>query len=221
MNKYVNKLKKYACIEAINYIYPGITVGIGTGSTIKLFIEELKKVKHLIKGAVSSSKESTKQLIKNKIKVMDLNEISGLQLYIDSADEINKNKQMIKGGGGALTGEKIISSFSDSFICIADENKIVKDLGKFFPVPVEVIPMSINYVCSQIKKLSGIPKIRKSFITDYGNLIIDVFNLNLENPLYIENKINSISGVVSVGLFIKRKADILLVGTKQGVKTYF
>ncbi|QCI26844.1 ribose-5-phosphate isomerase RpiA [Buchnera aphidicola (Thelaxes californica)] len=211
-------LKKKVAIEAINYLHSGITIGVGTGSTVFYLIKELKKISHLIYGAVSSSKSSTYFLKNNKINIININQINSLQIYIDSADEVDDKKRMIKGGGGALTGEKIISSISDIFICIVDKSKKVSKIGSKFPIPIEVIPMSTSYVCQEIKKLGGIPKVRKNFFTDYGNIIIDVYHLNMSNPLKTELYINSIVGVVTVGIFAKKKADIVLISSENGIK---
>ncbi|WP_414734439.1 ribose-5-phosphate isomerase RpiA [Buchnera aphidicola] len=212
----LNKIKKTVAWSALKYICPGTVVGVGTGSTVSYFIEALSTIKHLIHGAVSSSCYSTKILKQFGIPIYDLNTISFLKTYVDGADEINPDMYMIKGGGAALTQEKIISSVADTFICIIDESKKVKKLGSF-PLPVEVIPMAYSYVSNELIKLGGIPKYRKNVITDHGNIIIDTYNLQINDPVSMENKINSLPGVVTVGLFTLRTADIVLVGTKFGV----
>jgi ribose 5-phosphate isomerase A len=212
----LNKIKKTVAWAALEYICPGTIVGVGTGSTVSYFIEALSTIKHLINGAVSSSLYSTKILKKLGIPIFDLNEVKYLTTYVDGADEINTDMYMIKGGGAALTQEKIISSVADTFICIIDESKKVKTLGSF-PLPVEVIPMACSYVSKELIKLGGIPKYRKNVITDHGNIIIDVHDFKITDPVSIESKINSLPGVVTVGLFTMRTADIVLVGTKFGI----
>lgn len=212
----LNKIKKTVAWSALKYIHPGTVVGVGTGSTVSYFIEALSTIKHLIHGAVSSSLYSTKILKQFGIPICDLNAINFLKTYVDGADEINPDMYMIKGGGAALTQEKIISSVADTFICIIDESKKVKTLGTF-PLPVEVIPMAYSYVSNELIKLGGIPKYRQNVITDHGNIIIDIHNLKINDPISMENKINSLPGVVTVGLFTLRTADIVLVGTKFGV----
>ncbi|CAL4323207.1 Ribose-5-phosphate isomerase A [Buchnera aphidicola (Thelaxes suberi)] len=218
MNK--KKLKKMVAKEVIKYIHPGMTIGVGTGSTVIYFINELKKIKNIINGTVSSSNNSTLYLRKNGIKVFDVNTINSLQIYIDSADEVDLKKRMIKGGGGALTGEKIIAALADIFICIVDESKQVQYLGKKFPVPIEVIPMAQSFVMQEIVKLGGIPIIRKNFVTDNGNIIIDIFNLNIIDPINTEMLINSITGVVTVGIFAKKPADLILLSNEKEVLKY-
>ncbi|CAL4324071.1 Ribose-5-phosphate isomerase A [Buchnera aphidicola (Neophyllaphis podocarpi)] len=214
-----DQLKKSVGYAVIDFIPPGSIIGIGTGTTIINFITHaLKSIKHIIKGTVSSSVISTTYLKREGIKVFDLNQISSLVLYIDSADEINSNLEMIKGGGGALTKEKIISNFANKFICIVDESKKVEYLGKF-PVPIEIIPLSYNYISKEIIKLGGIPVLRQNIVTENNNIIIDVHNLDISNPLNMENFINSLPGVVTVGIFANRTADIALIGTNSGIKT--
>ncbi|WP_295164270.1 ribose-5-phosphate isomerase RpiA [uncultured Buchnera sp.] len=213
----LNELKKKAAWAALDYICPGTVIGIGTGSTVFYFIQALSTVKNLISGAVSSSNSSTFLLKKNGIKVLDLNTFDSLEIYVDSADEINNAMQMIKGGGAALTREKIIAAMSKKFICIIDESKKVKILGTF-PLPIEIIPMALSYISKEMLKIGGQPKLRENIITDNGNIIIDVYNLYIHDPISIEKKINALPGVVSVGLFASRVADIVLIGTKKGVK---
>ncbi|CAL4324713.1 ribose-5-phosphate isomerase RpiA [Buchnera aphidicola] len=212
----LDKLKKKAAWAALDYICPGTVIGIGTGSTVFYFIQALKTVKHLISGAVSSSHASTLLLQKSGIKVLNLKKFHSLEVYVDSADEINRQMQMIKGGGAALTREKIIAAMSKKFICIIDESKKVNILGNF-PLPIEIIPISLSYISKEILKIGGQPKLRKNVITDNGNIIIDVYNLYIKDPISIEKKINSLPGVVSVGLFASRVADVLLIGTKNGI----
>ncbi|CRK85765.1 Ribose-5-phosphate isomerase A [Candidatus Providencia siddallii] len=212
-----DELKKDVGWAALKYIKPGSIVGIGTGSTISYFIDALATIKNRIKGTVSSSNRSSEKLKSLNISVIYCNEIDSLDIYVDSADEIDKYMNMIKGGGGALTQEKIISCIAETFICIVDQSKFVKVLGKF-PLPVEVIPMASNYVARELIKLGGIPKHRKNLITDNGNIILDVHNLSITNPVELENSINKIAGVVTVGLFANRSADIAIIGTQKGIK---
>ncbi len=193
-------------------------IGVGTGSTVNLFIAELGKIKHSINAAVASSEESAKRLKALNIPVLDLNSAGTLRVYVDGADETNKHLQLIKGGGAALTREKIIAAASEEFICIADQSKLVPVLGKF-PVPVEVIPMARSYVARQIVKLDGDPVYREGCITDNGNQILDVYNLKILDPGKLETQLNQITGVVCNGLFVERRADRLLLGTSAGVKT--
>ncbi|CUR53248.1 ribose-5-phosphate isomerase RpiA [Buchnera aphidicola] len=213
-------LKKKVAEHALKYVPKDTIIGIGSGTTIRYFIEALKSIRFSILGAVSSSVKSSNFLKRINIKLYNLNEISKLEIYIDSADEINHNLEMIKGGGGALTQEKIISSVSKKFICIVDESKFVKKLGSF-PLPIEVIPISLNYVSRELIKLGGHPKHRKNFVTDNGNFIIDVFHLNFDFPKKLEKFINNISGVVTVGLFSFRKADVLLVCGRKYFKVVY
>ena len=212
-----NEKKKLVAQSALQYIQDETIIGVGTGSTVNFFIEELKKSNLRLKGAVSSSEESTKRLKEINIDIYEANEVSKLDLYIDGADEINHNFEMIKGGGAALTREKIIAQISDKFICIADESKYVKTLGKF-PLPIEVIPMARSQIGREIVKIGGDPVYRQNCITDNGNIIIDVHNLMINEPKNLEEQLNNIPGIVTVGLFAKRKADILLLGTSDCVK---
>ncbi|QCI17801.1 ribose-5-phosphate isomerase RpiA [Buchnera aphidicola (Acyrthosiphon lactucae)] len=214
----LNELKKKAAWAALDYIHPGTIIGVGTGTTIFYFIEALSTIKNLIYGAVSSSNSSTVLLKKKGIEVFNLKNFSSLNIYVDSADEINSRMQMIKGGGGALTREKIIAKIAKKFICIIDKTKKVDVLGKF-PLPVEIIPMAFSYFLQEMVKIGGIPKYRKNFITDNGNIIIDVYNLSIKDPISMEKKINSLPGVVTVGLFASRSADIILIGKKNGIQT--
>ncbi|MCH2347149.1 MAG: ribose-5-phosphate isomerase RpiA [Pseudomonadales bacterium] len=193
-------------------------VGVGTGSTANFFIEELGKICHKLNGTVASSEESTRRLKAHNIPVFDLNAVGEISVYVDGADEANDHLQLIKGGGGALTREKIIAAASKEFICIADDSKLVSTLGKF-PLPVEVIPMARSYVARQIVKLGGDPVYRENCVTDNSNYILDVFNLKILNPRKLEYDLNQITGVVASGLFANRGADRLLLGSNTGVKT--
>lgn len=213
-----DRAKQQAAEAALGYIKPGMIVGVGTGSTVNFFIDALATMKLDIEGAVSSSEESTARLKKHGIAVFDLNGVSDLPVYVDGADEVNRHKQMIKGGGGALTREKIVAAVATSFICIADNSKMVTALGDF-PLPVEVIPMARSYVARQIVKLGGDPVLRENFTTDNGNIILDVYNLNIGRPIELEEKLNQITGVVCNGLFAARSADIVLLSDGDSVKT--
>ena len=208
--------KRDAAKAAIDYIKNSAVIGVGTGSTVNFFIEELAKNKGLIDGVVSSSVATEKLLKEHNIPVIPLNSIIELPIYIDGADEATKNKHLIKGGGGALTREKIIAAASKQFICIIDDTKLVPLLGNF-PLPVEVIPMAQSYVAREITKLGGRPELRQDFITDNGNVILDIHNLKIENPSELENKLNQITGVVTNGLFAKRPADVLVVASDNEV----
>ena len=213
-----DELKKAVGWAALEYVKPGTIVGVGTGSTASHFIDALATMKGQIEGAVSSSEASTAKLKSYGIPVFDCNEVDSLDIYVDGADEINHQMQMIKGGGAALTREKIIAAVAKTFVCIVDESKQVDVLGKF-PLPVEVIPMARSYVARELVKLGGLPEYRENVVTDNGNVILDVYNLTILNPIELENKMNSIAGVVTVGLFANRGADIVLMGTSEGVKT--
>ncbi|AKJ41209.1 ribose-5-phosphate isomerase RpiA [Pragia fontium] len=212
-----DELKKAVGWAALKYVRPGTIVGVGTGSTAAHFIDALGSIKDQIEGAVSSSNDSTERLKKLGIPVFDCNDVDSLDIYVDGADEINGHMQMIKGGGAALTREKIIAAISRKFICIADSSKQVDILGAF-PLPVEVIPMARSYVARELVKLGGQPEYRQGVVTDNGNVILDVHNLNIMDAVALENKINNIAGVVTVGLFANRGADIALIGTPEGVK---
>ncbi|OCQ53212.1 Ribose-5-phosphate isomerase A [Photorhabdus australis subsp. thailandensis] len=212
-----DELKKAVGWAALEFVTPGTIVGVGTGSTASHFIDALGSIKDQIKGAVSSSEASTEKLKSLGIPIFDCNEVDSLDIYVDGADEINGNMQMIKGGGAALTREKIIAAIAKKFICIVDASKQVDVLGKF-PLPVEVIPMACSYVARELVKLGGVPKYRQNVVTDNGNVILDVHDLSILDPMELENKINGIAGVVTVGLFANRGADIVLMGTLDGVK---
>jgi ribose 5-phosphate isomerase A len=211
-------LKRAVAQAAIAYVPDDCIVGVGTGSTANFFIDELARIKHKIRAAVASSEASAKRLQGHGIKVVSLNEVDELPVYVDGADEINRHMHMVKGGGGALTREKIVAACSKKFICVCDASKLVDVLGKF-PLPVEVIPMASAYVARELVKLGGQPKLREGFTTDNGNVILDVHGLKIMNPVELETTLNQLTGVVTNGLFARRPADVLLLGTEQGVKT--
>ncbi len=212
-----NEMKKAAAEKAIEFIQPDTIVGVGTGSTVNYFIDALATIKNQIIGAVSSSEQSSQRLKEHGIEVFDLNSVDNLDVYIDGADEITKHMAMIKGGGAALTREKIVAAVAKKFICIADNSKQVDILGRF-PLPVEVIPMARSYVARELVKLGGDPEYRQGVVTDNGNVILDVHNLNILDPKALETQINNIVGVVTNGLFALRGADILVLSTNQGTK---
>ena len=214
----MSEAKRLAGEKAIEYVEDGMIVGVGTGSTVAYFIEALARIKDQIEGAVSSSEQSTAQLRGHGIEVLDLNHTGGLSLYVDGADECDPHKNLIKGGGAALTREKIVAAVAKTFICIADASKLVPVLGAF-PLPVEVIPMARSHVARQLVKLGGDPVYREGVVTDNGNVILDVYNLQITNPVELEAQINAIVGVVTNGLFAARPADLLLLGTAEGVKS--
>ncbi len=215
-----DEMKRKAAEAALEYVVADSIVGVGTGSTVNHFIDLLAGIKGKIEGAVSSSEASTERMKKHGIRVFDLNDVNDIPVYIDGADESDHYLNLIKGGGGALTREKIIAGASDKFVCIADESKLVDVLGAF-PLPVEVIPMARSYIARQLVKLGGRPVWRENFITDNGNLILDVHDLKIMEPVKLENEINKMAGVVTVGLFCNRPADVLILGTPQGAKTVF
>ena len=208
--------KQLVAEAAIEYIEWDWIVGVGTGSTANCFIDELAKIKGKIDGAVASSEASAERLRAHGIKVMELDQSGDLPIYVDGADESTEHLHLIKGGGAALTREKIVAAASEKFICIADDSKLVPMLGKF-PLPIEVIPMSKSYVARQLVKLGGNPVLRQGVTTDNGNMIIDVHDLNISNPVELERQINQIAGVVTNGLFAQRSADVLLLGGSNGV----
>jgi len=210
-------MKRQAAEAALAYVEGGI-IGVGTGSTVNHFIDVLAAISGRIEGAVSSSEASTARLKDKGIPVLDLNSAGELSLYVDGADESNEQLQLIKGGGGALTREKIVAAASRQFVCIADESKLVKVLGGF-PLPVEVIPMARSYVARELVLLGGTPVWREGFVTDNGNLILDVRHLEITDPPELERKINNLAGVVTVGIFALRPADVLIMGTANGPKT--
>lgn len=209
--------KKQAAEAALEYVEAGAVIGIGTGSTANHFIDALARIKNRIDGTVASSEASAARLKSHGIPVFDLNSAGDLPLYVDGADESNRHLQLIKGGGGALTREKIVAAASRKFICIADDSKLVDVLGAF-PLPIEVIPMARSYVARQIVKLGGTPILREGFVTDNGNLIIDVHNLSIVNPPALERQLDGIAGVVTNGLFSLRPADVLILGGEGGVR---
>jgi ribose 5-phosphate isomerase A len=211
-------LKRAVAQAAITHVPANCIVGVGTGSTANFFIDELGKIKHKIQGAVASSDASAKRLQGHGIEVMSLNDSGTLPVYVDGADEITRHLHMIKGGGGALTREKIVAAASRKFVCLCDASKLVDVLGKF-PLPIEVIPMARSYVARQLVALGGQPRLREGFTTDNGNLILDVYGLQILNPVELENTLNNITGVVTNGLFARRPADVLLLGTPDGVHT--
>ncbi|MCG9684550.1 ribose-5-phosphate isomerase RpiA [Vibrio sp. Isolate23] len=212
-----DEMKKEAGWAALKYVEKDSIVGVGTGSTVNHFIDALGTIKDDIKGAVSSSEASTEKLKGLGIEVFDCNEVSNLDVYVDGADEINATRDMIKGGGAALTREKIVAAISDKFVCIVDGTKAVDVLGEF-PLPVEVIPMARSYVAREMVKLGGDPVYREGVVTDNGNVILDVHGMQITNPKEMEDKINAIAGVVTVGLFAHRGADVVITGTPQGAK---
>ena len=212
-----DEMKKAAAIKALDYIKADTIVGVGTGSTVNHFIDALATIKDKIIGAVSSSDASTERLKSYGIEVFDLNNVDGIDVYVDGADEINPHMHMIKGGGAALTREKIVAAVAKTFVCIADDSKQVPMLGGF-PLPVEVIPMARSYVARELVKLGGDPAYRQGVITDNGNVIIDVHNLEILDPKALENSINAIAGVVTNGLFANRPANVLIIGSADGAK---
>ena len=213
-----DEMKQAAARAALACVPDGGVVGVGTGSTANYFIAELGRIKQRIEGAVASSDATAQRLKQLGIPVFDLNGVRELPVYVDGADEVTRHLAMIKGGGGALTREKIVAAVAQSFVCIADASKLVDVLGKF-PLPVEVIPMARSYVAREIVKLGGQPVWRQNFVTDNGNLILDVHNLSIVAPMELETALNQLTGVVTNGLFARRSADVLLLGTADGVQT--
>lgn len=213
-----NELKQAAAREALRYLVPGAIVGVGTGSTVNFFIDELAARKHQVAGAVSSSEASSRRLLAHGIAVLDLNEVTEIPVYVDGADEVDAHLAMIKGGGGALTREKIVAAVARQFVCIADASKKVPVLGRF-PLPVEVIPMAVAHVARQLTRLGGQPRLREGFVTDNGNLILDVHGLTIAEPVALETAINQIVGVVTNGLFAARGADVFLLASGAGIET--
>jgi ribose 5-phosphate isomerase A len=213
-----DELKAAVAREAVKHVVEDAVIGVGTGSTANFFIDELAKMKGRIAGAVASSEKTAERLKRHGIRLQDLNSVSELPVYVDGADEVTEHLAMIKGGGGALTREKIVAAVARKFVCIADESKLVPVLGRF-PLPVEVIPLARSYVARELVKLGGQPRLREGFVTDNGNLILDVSGLTVLDPAELEARINNIVGVVTNGLFARRPADVLLLGTAQGVRT--
>ncbi|MDO4226869.1 ribose-5-phosphate isomerase RpiA [Neisseria sp.] len=212
-----DELKRMAAEKAVEFVNENEYIGIGTGTTVNLFIEALAKSGKKIKGAVSTSKGTSEMLARYEIPEVQMNEVSHLSLYVDGADEVNHSLQMIKGGGGAHLNEKIVASIADKFVCIADESKYVSRLGKF-PLPVEVIPMARSMVSRKLVALGGQPELRMGFITFNGHQIVDVHDLNITLPVTLEDEINKIPGVVENGLFAHNAADVLVLGTQEGAK---
>ena len=211
-------MKQAAAKAAIAHIGGDGVIGVGTGSTANCFIAELGKIRHRIDAAVASSETTAKRLKDAGIRVLDLNAVDELPVYVDGADEVTRHLAMIKGGGGALTREKIVAAVAKKFVCIADGSKLVDVLGKF-PLPVEVIPLARSYVARELRKLGGYPEWRQNFVTDNGNVILDVRGLSIVNPVELEGALNQITGVVTNGLFARRGADVLLLGGERGVET--
>jgi len=210
--------KRLVAREAIKYVVEDAYVGVGSGSTANCFIEELAKIKNRIRGAVASSLKTAERLMQHGIPQVELTSVNDLPVYIDSADETTAHGAMIKGGGGALTREKIVAAVAQRFVCIVDHSKLVGVLGNF-PLPVEVIPMARSHVAQQLVRLGGRPQLREHFLTDNGNIILDVEDLTILNPVELETKLNNIAGVVTNGLFARRGADVILVGTDAGIQT--
>jgi ribose 5-phosphate isomerase A len=209
--------KKLVAQAALEHVETGMVVGIGTGSTANHFIDFLATIKHKIEGTVASSESSAQRLKNHGIPVFDLNSVNEIAIYVDGADEANHYLHLIKGGGGALTREKIVAAVAEKFICIADDSKLVDVLGTF-PLPVEVIPMARSYVAREIIKLGGSPVYREGFVTDNGNIILDIHNLAIAEPVHLEQQLNHITGVVTNGLFALRPADVLMLGSDKGVR---
>jgi ribose 5-phosphate isomerase A len=210
--------KRAAAKAAVQYVPAGSIIGVGTGSTANYFIDELARIKRNLDGAVASSEETARRLRDHGIEVLDLNSVDELPVYVDGTDEITEHLHMIKGGGGALTREKIVAAVAKKFVCIADESKLVPVLGKF-PLPLEVIPMARGYVAREITRLGGQPILRQGFTTDNGNVILDVHGLKILDPVELETTLNQITGVVTNGLFARRGADVLLLSGAEGVRT--
>jgi len=214
----LDAMKQAAARAAIAHVPDDSVVGVGTGSTVNFFIDELAKIKGRIDATVSSSRASAERLKAAGIRVLDLNSVDEVAVYVDGADEITRHLTMIKGGGGALTGEKIVAAVARRFVCIAEARKLVDVLGQF-PLPVEVIPMARSLVGRELVRLGGHPQLREGYVTDHGNVILDVHGLNIVHPQELEAALNQIPGVVTNGLFARRPADLLLLGTAEGVKS--
>ncbi|MEM7400370.1 MAG: ribose-5-phosphate isomerase RpiA [Pseudomonadota bacterium] len=214
----LEKNKEIAAEAALDYVQNNDIVGVGTGSTANYFIDGLAKLKNKIDGAVASSVASSERLKQHGIEVIDANQVTSLSIYVDGADETTKHKHLIKGGGGAHTREKIVAAMSEKFICIADDSKLVDVLGAF-PLPLEVIPMARSYVARELVKIGGAPEMRENFTTDNGNVILDVHNLEILNPVEMEQQLNNLAGIVTVGIFALRPADVLILGTDKGAIT--
>ena len=212
------EMKKAAANAALQFVKPDMIVGVGSGSTVNCFIEALGSMKDEIKGAVAASKNSEELLKKHGIEVFSANDVSSLDIYVDGADEINPQKMMIKGGGAALTREKIVASLAKNFICIVDSSKQVDVLGSTFPLPVEVIPMARSQVARKLVALGGSPEWREGVITDNGNVILDVYNFPIINPVQMEKELNNVAGVVTNGIFALNSANTVIIGTPTGTK---
>ena len=212
------EMKKIAAQAALQFVKPDMIVGVGSGSTVNCFIEALGTLKDQIKGAVAASKNSEERLRQQDIEVFSTNDVSSLDIYVDGADEINPQKMMIKGGGAALTREKIVAALAKNFICIVDNSKQVDVLGSTFPLPIEVIPMARSQVARKLVTLGGAPEYREGVVTDNGNIILDVHNFAIMNPVEMEKELNNIAGVVTNGVFALRPADTVIVGTPDGAK---
>lgn len=212
------EMKKIAAQAALQFVKPDMIVGVGSGSTVNCFIEALGTLKDQIKGAVAASKNSEELLRQQGIEVFSTNDVSSLDIYVDGADEINPQKMMIKGGGAALTREKIVAALAKNFICIVDSSKQVDVLGSTFPLPIEVIPMARSQVARQLVTLGGAPEYREGVVTDNGNIILDVHNFAIMNPVEMEKELNNIAGVVTNGVFALRPADTVIIGTPDGAK---
>jgi len=213
-----DEMKRAAAAAALDFVAPDGVIGVGSGSTANFFIAELARLKHRLDGAVASSEATAQRLKALGIPVLDLNSVSELPVYVDGADEITRQLAMIKGGGGALTREKIVAAVARKFVCIADESKLVDVLGKF-PLPVEVVPMARSYVARELVRLGGTPVWRENFVTDNGNVILDVHHLGILKPIELETALDQIAGVVTNGLFARRRADVLLLARAGGVQT--
>ena len=214
-----DELKKAVAQAALKHVVEDKVVGVGSGSTVNLFIDQLAAIKGRIDGAVAASEASAQRLKQHGIRVFDLNSINELPVYIDGADEVTEHLHMIKGGGGALTREKIIAAVAQKFICICDASKLVPILGKKFPLPLEVIPMARSYIGREIVRRGGIPELRQNFTTDNGNLILDCFGMTLLDPPQMEADLNNLAGLVTNGIFARRPADVLLLAEASGVRT--
>jgi ribose 5-phosphate isomerase A len=213
-----DELKQAVARAATQYVVDDAVIGVGSGSTVNFFIDELATLRGRIRGAVASSERTAERLRRHRIAVLDLNEVEDMPVYVDGADEIDAGFAMIKGGGGALTREKIVAAVARKFVCIADESKLVEVLGRF-PLPVEVVPMARAYVGREIGKLGGQPRLRAGFTTDNGNVVLDCAGFSITEPARLEEQLNNIVGVVASGLFARRGADVLLLGTRAGVRT--